>query len=422
MGDALIFRRDFGYAPDQALLLRNAEYARRITYGPDWSRIRLGFLYSLADDRISRGTNLLGCPLFFGLGDSFTSIGTFATQNFLGLSLIGSAVPGAGLRTLTYVAGTLGNDYYTPTVGNVFRKYGANYAVSANNAAGAYFPMARNPTLVASENRRAVLVMEITRPRGGSGNATVSVFCTTTGQVALDFRADHLWAALDFTGTPTLLGTAMTVLQNAVAVTVGEEFGGLDTVRLYWGRNAPQLEVWAIGANLMLDGELEVGGAYESFMEYAGAGTLTDPPVSNFGTFFLSGTGVYPLPHGFGSPTLVSSGTTYSNPAPIIINPRVSGFAGTQVGCAGTLLGGYDPFETYDVGTVIPYGMLVNGTIWPFPGTIVNYTNPAPEFGLAGTCGWPYDTFETYGTGTVNTGETLNAGTFWLTYGSIMPG
>lgn len=418
MGSAITINRLFAYAPDQALAVTGAELSRAITYSGNWSRIRLGML--VAVQRNSNSVLPANPNLWLGIGSGLPA-SAYSTRNFVGVSLFGSpAAPGAWAYTSNAF------DYVTSaTAGYQFRKYDTTITLGTQITGGntLYLPLTADSTHYA---HRVPFIIDIIRPLGGSGNATLSFyFIATSTTTSADFRPDHLFQAIDNVGTPTINGFAMTVGLNAVAVPLGEEFGPLDTISLYWNKTTIPLEIYALGASVMADTNptYAVGGAYDGFEAY-NAGTL----VTGMTPFYGSNFNVYPV-----TGTLnVEQGFSGSIVLPVI---PPAGYAGTVYGNAGSLYGAsgtslgspYDTFDAYSVGTATP-AVLVGGTGWSSAGqfgywaagTGAGFGSPTAQQGSSGTsAGWPYDTFDSYAVGPVVSGSTINAGIGWSSNGII---
>lgn len=411
MGYGITVNRDFAYAPDQALALRGAEYIRPMTYGGGWSRIRMGMLIC-AERNAASTASTVGNRLFFGLCNSKMPVSAYSTVNFTGLSMFGDPVTGGNGAYGSYSVS--GNDYHNAsTAGQCFRKYQNQIqnGTAFTNGTLFYLPLTA-VTSPLSFPRRTMVVLDIARSRGGSGACTLSAyFVASSAGVNMDFRPDHLWQAIDNWGTPTINGITMTVGCNAVATNIGEEFGVLDAVSIYWSNTRFNLEVYAVGANVLLDSEPPVvGSAYESF-EGFNAGTYV-PGVTqdSYGTKFniYPNTGTLNIPAGWtGTWALTQSGSNYSNAAPVLSSTLYSAQQGI------------DPLETFDfygTGTVIS-GVTVNaGTLWADYGTLsgTSLSNPSAQFGFASTsCGYPWESFDSYPLGpVVNTGSWTSGGTY----------
>jgi len=413
MGDATIIRRDFAYAPDQALAIRAAEFRRKLNY-PNWARIRLGFLFALERNAESIRSTRANERLWFGLSNDLP-VSSFSTANFVGVSYINS--PTATALSTTYNYETLtASDFrypYTNQEGYPFTKYGNTYVVSATKMTSGhlfYMPLDEgNGT--ANMPRRGLAVIDITRPPGGSGNATISAYhINTSSAVNMDFRPDHLMQALAGWGTPTVNSVAMQQSLNAVALTIGEEFGVLDHVCLYWNVREYAFQLHAIGAVVLHDGGYTTpGGGFYSFEGYSAGTYVPGTTVPSYGTLFnTSATGTYIIPKCLGDPVYQASGTNVPNDYPLAIFNGTAQFAGTALGWP------IETFESYGTGTVLT-GVTGSGTTWSSP--IVLYGN-GPEFpqrGISGTSvGTPWDTFESYTVGTVASGVTVSAGTGWV--------
>ena len=239
---ASIIERLFAYVPDKILKLGGAAWLRALG-GPalttPWERIRIGVLCAVTPN----GTSDINDTLFLlGLCSGQTNPGSaFATNSFLGASMIGTAVTGA-TRTLTYTAGA-GNPYFTCTAGLGIRKSSAFASIPASAAfsSGLLLPIAgfSNSAGVAFYARRALIVIDITKTTGGTGSPTFAVYYSTTAATVqtIDMRPDHLFEALDQPGTPSVRGGTFTQVLNSTALTFSPLEGELDTFEIYWSSN-----------------------------------------------------------------------------------------------------------------------------------------------------------------------------------------
>lgn len=341
MGYAQAATRVYQFVPDNVLQLANAEFRRKIFVGNQWQRIRLGFLASVVPNGIQNDVALLQC--LFGMSSSVgPGVSQANTANFIGVSLIGA--PPAG-NTLTYTTG-YPNNYYARSSENVFAKLGAAYTLgTADTSALVWCPQG------VGNFRRFPYILDITRPAGGAGTYTLSVYGVAAAGATVDHRPDHFFSCLDITGTPVSNGVTLTVICNARTISWSEIGGPLDTISLYWSKISSPLEVSAIGAaiqDVTIYGETS-GGYIESW----GAGTLT-PDIYSYGTV-LSGT----LTPSYATGPISSSGSA----ANLAIYDTVS----------GTSTGPADSFDSYSVGTVDSGLTLTGGLGWAGPGYVYQW-------------------------------------------------
>lgn len=337
---ASIVQRDFVTVYDKTLVLGGASLLRKLTYGGGWSRIRIGALVSVTPNGTS---NISDAVLMLGLcsGKSFPGSSAQPLSSF-GFSFVGS--PAIGTRTLTYTPNT-GFPYFAPTSGVIYRKT-TPVGLQVSAAAGAFFlPVAFTGT----QKRRFPIYVDITRPIGGGGLATVTAYGVTVAATAqLDFRPDHFQDGLDQIGTPTIYNTALSAGTTLSTVGIGDEFGPLDTLELFWSLNSFPLEVYAVGA-VVINPTLNSGTG----LPYTDSGGGFDMLGQ-----YVPGTQVTSMAYG----TEFGAGTIYSNP--VTYGTTVINLLGTSGGVPT------ETFEQYLTGSVTSGVTLNAGTGWSSYGTI----------------------------------------------------
>lgn len=388
---ASVIERRFAYVPDKILCLGGAAWLRPFSLCASWGRLRIGVLCAVSPN----GTSNISDVLFLlGMCAGSTAPGSaYSTSNFVGASLIGAATVGAA-RLLAYNAGS-GNPYYSTTAGVAFRKQNTTFVTSSAAFASALqLPVANTGFY----RRRAIVIVDIDRPAGGSGGLTINVYSANTATVQVsDFRPDHLFEALDEPGVPTTRqGTFVTNL-TTTAVTYSPVGGDVDNIELFWSSAAFPLEISAIGATCWRN------------LPYSDAGVADDP----FDAYTVSSGSIT---------TQLSAGTGWSGDG-VINSVITSNFAPQVYGqYAGTTYSPDETFEQYLTGTVTSSAINL-GTYWAGTAQIstVTYNLAAQVFNtLAGTNLGAYDSFESYGTGAVVSGVTINGGGgFWFSAGSI---
>jgi len=340
---ATIVERVYSYAPEKVFQLAGpADFVRKLNIGNKWSRIRIGMLVAVAPNGVA---NITDATLLLGMCSGIASpVGSYGTANFIGALLVGPNTP-ASSRLLTYTAGA-GNPYYSAPSCYTFRKFG-QAEVSAVGTTGPYFALARTGLWY----RRTPVYVDITRPISGSGACTISVYAPTTATVAIDYRPDQFFAGLDQLGTPVINAQTMTVHMTAVAANVGEEFGALDCLNLYWSRALYPLEISAIGASILTDSLYADGtasGSAETFTQYTPSDAYVASGQLSAGTNWMSAVYV--------AGSYTAAGT--ANPLP-------------QIWLAGSSCGTpTDGFEQYGTGSITS-GVTINaGTGWGGPAYI----------------------------------------------------
>lgn len=398
MGYAQIINRVFTFAPDKALVLANAEYVRPMVYPGNWSKIRIGLLCA-----IDSSVSLADAAFYVGLSSSSgPPVSSYATKNYLGVSMLGTPTGLARTATLT---GTT-NQYFSVSSNAVaFRKYEGYFTTAAAAAGLAFIARAAQGQVL----RRSPIIIDIVRAMGWGGNTVINIWGCNSASVLIDYRPDQLLAALDTpsNAAPVLNGQSMTQWGANIAITTGDGLGALDCLSVYWSRAYAPLELHALSMVVLnqgyeYSGTLQAGG-FQNFESYAvGTVVASTLPSESYRTF--NGTGTYAVETGWMSRFAMSG--TYSN-------------AYVQEGYAGTSYGDpSDSFQSYGTGTALP-SVVSAGTNWLSYGTFYGTAAPSAQYGWAGTSmGYPLDTFESYGTGTVTAGF-LSAGTGWESYGTI---
>lgn len=418
---ASIIERIFAYVPDKILKLGGATWLRPLG-GPalsaPWERIRIGVLCAVTPN----GTGNINDAFFLmGLCSGQANPGSaYATDNFLGASMIGTAVTGA-TRTLTYTAGA-GNPYFACTAGLGIRKssYFTTIPATAAFSSGVLLPIVgfgagANAAFYA---RRAIVVIDITKTPGGSGGVTFAVYYSTTAATVqtIDMRPDHLFEALDQPGTPSVRGGTFAQVLNSTALTLSPLEGELDTFELHWSNNTFPLEISAIGASIIrplsYTGVSASGIADETFEEYSvSTGSIA-------------------------AATFLTGGSGWSATGSIFYDPNNNlGTAGNSSNLAAQVYTQYvgttnspdETFEQYATGSIASGSIAIDqGTFWTGTGSITYAQdsnagtlgwsgNLAPQVYVqyVGTTNCPDDPFEQYATGTVDSLVTVNLGTWW---------
>lgn len=386
---ASVIERRFAYVPDKILCLGGAAWLRPFSLCSSWGRVRIGVLCAVSPNGIS---NISDALFLLGMCAGQTAPGSaYSTDNFVGASIIGAATTGA-TRLLTYTAGS-GNPYYSATAGFAFRKQ-----VRAFITTSAAFASAVNLPLASTGfyHRRTLVIIDITRPVGGTGSLTIAVYSPNAATVQItDFRPDHLFEALDEPGVPTARqGTYLTNL-SSTAVSYSPVGGDVDHIELFWSSAAFPLEVSAVGATCW------------ATLPYANDGVADD-------TFEA-----YALSSGTIDATVIQDGSGWSN------NGQVT--AVTSSNLAPQVYGVFsfnpdEPFEQYSTGTVDSGTTVYLGTFWSNPMQVVPITanSVAQVYSeLSGSNLGAYDGFESYNVGAVVSGVTINGSGSWASNGSI---
>jgi hypothetical protein len=408
---ASIVDRVFCCVPDKVIRLGGASWLRPMggpTLAAPWERLRFGVLCAVTPNSASNISDVL---FLLGLSASSTAPGAaLSSDNFLGLSVVGSPALGA-TRLLTYTAGA-GNPYFSCTGGVAFHK--VNNTILSNSAASSamLLPLAQTGYY----SRRAIIIVDITRPTGGSGTTTINVYCNTTAASAqtVDLRPDQLFDALDQPGTPVVRGVTLTNVLTTAVVNFSPVAGDVDTFEVFWSSATFPLEISALGATIIRTlVYTDIGFAEDTFEGYS-AGTVTS-------TFLTAGSGW--SSQGVAFPTLdYGNGTNNaSNLAPQVYGQYV-----------GTTTSPDETFAQYALGSVYSNVTVNLGSYWSGPASVNStetYTDGSLSFAsnlapqtyaqFVGTTNSPNDPFDQYFTGSVYSGTTLNKGTYWSSPAAI---
>lgn len=395
---ASIVQRNFVYIPDKILKLGGAAWIRKLPVSTQpWFRIRIGLICAVTPD----STNNINDVLFtLGICSGNQYPGASAnTLNFLGASIIGAPTVGA-TRLMTYTASTNG-PYYSTTAGNFFAKTeGSIYSSGA-----AFNPVAMLSTTQDTASvyqRRTLLVLDITRPTGGTGSTAMTIYGPSSTLVQYtDYRPDDLQMALDQLGTPTIRGQAMSVLSSNSTVVTSPLVGDFDTMEIFWSSTQFPLEISAIGAVVLAPPAIytDTGIAIDSFESYGTtSGSIAEAS-------FLTGGSGWSAAGSIGYDTSLGASANTSNLAAQVYASQL-----------GTTCTPNDNFEQYATGTLNSGVTVSLGTFFYSPATVISVAGlPAPQVytQYVGTTNQPDDPFEQYATGTVNSGVTVNAGSYW---------
>lgn len=235
---------------DKYLTLAGEEYARTLSIGDDWTRLRIGMMAAVTPDGTNNITSVIG---FFGLCSGKTApFGAASTTHAVGIPLQGNS----GLMTArnqTYVAGS-GNPYFTQS--NSFPTAGKRVATTLTNFTGFSSYIYALPAMgVGTTVRRGMIFFEIEK----GSPYTIRVFgadnnngAIQTGQV---LYSDYSLATfLELIADPSTvnLTTALGKTFNGQSVTnsgIDEATdGSLDTINIAWNKASFPLVVYAVAA------------------------------------------------------------------------------------------------------------------------------------------------------------------------------
>jgi hypothetical protein len=248
---ATIITRNFAAGSAKALALVNEEFVRKLKFGDNWSKIRLGILCAIKPLSTDYATsNIPPIDFCFGLCKGANAIAdtiglsrhtqTTPTE-WVGARLSGDGSAPQNATGFTYNAGS-GNPYYSTVFSGVVARNSTANVRQASASTNPIIPVAESGT-----NRRAILLIELER---GAPNYTLRTYTPTSAMNSVDFTPGSLSLALDqvtFNQSISVQGNTLNKSSdNSFAYSPGSN--PLDTLSLYWSSALFQLEVYAIGA------------------------------------------------------------------------------------------------------------------------------------------------------------------------------
>lgn len=217
---------------DKYITLPNAEYVRPLSIGSNWNRLRIGVLMAMTPNATS---NILSCNFVMGVCSGATNpYGASSTTYFIGSGMTGSA-------TMTYNAGTAGASYYTGSTTSWVSRIGTTLTTG-----GALTFLAVTTSGVYTQ-RRCAQYVDITKYSPSAANIAVTQWTETgagTAHTQYDVTYPAFLYALEQAGTPVINGTNMN--SNGTNGPFVEASGPLDTVDVYWNKDAFPWEVYGI--------------------------------------------------------------------------------------------------------------------------------------------------------------------------------
>ena len=214
---ATILLRTIGGVDDKRLVLGNASVARLLSYGTDWTTLRIGLRWTIGNT----GADLTGSPhLAVGLCSGTTQIyGDALTTHFVGV-LSNQAAWTYSPSSPVYSAVGGGPFYPAKRIGSV---------LTLGTLITPYWRIDADPTAA-----RSLFFVDITK---GTPNFSFRLFAheSSSADVSLDTFLQKMQEA-----TPSLANHAYT---NAFTLAVSETDGALNAVNVYWDRATPALEI-----------------------------------------------------------------------------------------------------------------------------------------------------------------------------------
>jgi hypothetical protein len=241
---SLFVSRTFASGSDIALQLGTEEWARTLSIGNFWNKIRIGCL--LAVNPVSTTSTPTSTGPVIGMCSGINStFGMTSTNNFVGYQ--------AGF------AGTSGGAYATGTGGTqpVFAWNGSNYGITkvGTTINGVTMGGSWNsdlPVQGVGTQRRYMILVDILK---GTPNYTVTQWAQDPpshgGSTAVDSTTADLLFAMSQTGAITLPSNGDILQAHAVAIVASEVTGALDTVNVYCSLSGYPMEIYSVAVQKM---------------------------------------------------------------------------------------------------------------------------------------------------------------------------
>jgi hypothetical protein len=239
-----IINRTIAAAPQNAISMANATWARPVTIPATWNKIRIGCRMHMT----STGANLLSNPIFAMGFNSGTAeqYGDATCLNFLGIA--------HDTATWSYVA--TGTSWYTLLAASIV----ARKRIGTTNTDGALFADGALPALpggaATNSADRFMLFLDITK---GSPNYTMHMpfrwADQIQGQVADCSSAQFLFYMGQLTPDPTAINGYQihdgTNWDASPTIAFSESINPLNAINLYWNRADATLEICDIAVAVL---------------------------------------------------------------------------------------------------------------------------------------------------------------------------
>lgn len=224
------------------ITLAREEYMRPLSFGNNWTCLRLALLVAVQPSGTS---NILNTGLFLGIcSGSSAGVGAPSTTNFVGADISGN---NDVVYTWTYNAGG-GNPYFTATNPSTLSKVDTTYNISGVGS----FTWA-HPAAGLGLARKGLVLVHIIK---GSPNFRVSISAISAALVVSDYTFSQMFEYLDAYNTPGLNDGYSYLNGVALSYSTGtppcsEADGPLDTLDIYWPSTTHPLELYALAVNRM---------------------------------------------------------------------------------------------------------------------------------------------------------------------------
>lgn len=240
---SLFVSRTFASGADIALQLGTEEWARTLSIGSVWNKIRIGCLLAVnpvGTTNTPAGTGpVIG--MCSGIGSTF---GQTSTNNFVGYQA------GLGGGAGAYSTGTGGTQ-------PVFDWNGSNYAITKVGTTVSSVTMGGGwntaiPVQGVGTQRRYLILVDIQK---GSPNYTVTQWAQDPpshgGSTGIDTITSDMLFAMAQTGAIALPSTGDTLQTHSVAIPASEAGGPFDTVNIYSNLSGYPMEIYSVAVQKM---------------------------------------------------------------------------------------------------------------------------------------------------------------------------
>jgi len=237
----VIYSQNFAAGNQQYLTLSAESYARPLTIGTDWNRLRIGILAAIPS-LYGNAWNIKNATIAAGVCAGIASSPTAnAPAHCVGYGLPIPPQTATGC-TWSYNAGSSGYTYYS----NSTTKYGFKYAAGANTLTSGLTLASMLPRDDGTLPRRGLLIFDFAKSALISGNMSISGLSGAAAHMSLDITSNDLYYALGAVTAPVVQGTALTQGSGATVAFNETTNGALNTVFVFWSNWLP-FQLYEIG-------------------------------------------------------------------------------------------------------------------------------------------------------------------------------
>jgi hypothetical protein len=239
---ALFVSRTFASGADIALQLGTEEWARTLSIGNVWNKIRIGCMLAVNPSGTSSTPSGTG-PVIGMCSGSSSTFGMASTNNFVGFQ---AGLGGSG----GYSTGTGGTQ-------PVFDWNGSNFAITKvgstiNSSSMGVGWNTSIPVQGVGTQRHWIVLVDILK---GSPNYTITQWSQDPpghgGSTAVDQTTADLLYAMAQTGSITLPSNSEPLQTHSVAIAASEATGALDTVNIYCNLSGFPMEIYSVAVQKM---------------------------------------------------------------------------------------------------------------------------------------------------------------------------